>query len=412
MKKYNSLFSIIATAIMLLVTSCNKNQDKMVSTDEHPASITLAMMSENGANPDERSITDLSNTSADQNKRFGASNSGHYLYTESNENGGNHIMVYTINYNGSLQWNSKTASGGMGSGSPLGSQGALTVSKDHKWLFAVNAGSNTVSSFKIHDDGRVMLVCTKKSWGETPVSVSTYNDKLYVLNRGSDNIHGFWIGTDGILSDIDGSTKPLSSTNVDAPQISFTPDGDFIVVPEKATNIIGTFKIKNDGTTSLGMFNPSVGHTPFGFDFARNKFMIISNAEMGAAGAGTGTSYYIWPNGKIKDINGARPDYQAAPCWVAVTKYGRFAYMTNTATNNISSYYVAPWGGLYLVESSAAETGKGPLDIVVAASNLFVYVLNSGSNSISVHYRKFFGQLGSSGSTKNLPMPATGLATF
>lgn len=412
MKKYNSRLSVIATAIMLLVTSCNKNQDKMVPADTHPASLTETMMSENGANPDEASIADLEKVSANSDQRFGSSKSGHYLYTESNENGGNDILVYSINYNGSLKWNSKTASGGMGNGAPLGSQGALTISKDHKWLFAVNAGSNTVSSFSIHEDGSVMLVCTKKSWGKTPVSVTNYHNMLYVLNRGSDNIHGFWVGNDGMLSDIDGSTKPLSSMGVDAPQISFTPDGDFIIVPEKATNMIGTFKIKINGTTGQGMFNHSVGNTPFGFDFARDHFMIVSNAEMGAAGAGTGTSYYIWPNGKIKDINGARPDYQAAPCWVAVTKYGRFAYMTNTATNNISSYYVAPWGGLYLVESSAAETGKGPLDIVVAANNLFVYVLNSGSNNISIHYRKFFGRLGSSGSTKNLPMPATGLATF
>ncbi|MEO6136733.1 MAG: beta-propeller fold lactonase family protein [Ginsengibacter sp.] len=412
MKKYNSKLSLLATAIILLVTSCNKNQDKMVSTDDHPASLTETMMSENGSNPDETTIADQAKTSLDQNKRFGSSKSGHYLYTESNENAGNNIMVYSINYNGSLQWNSNTASGGMGTGAPLGSQGALTISKDHKWLFAVNASSNTVSSFSIHDDGSLMLVCTKKSWGKTPVSVSNYHNMLYVLNRGSDNIHGFWVGNDGMLSDIDGSTKPLSGMGVDAPQISFTPDGDFIVVPEKATNMIGTFKLMNDGTTSHGIFNPSVGHTPFGFEFARNKFMIISNAEMGAAGAGTGTSYTIWPNGKIKDVNGARPNYQAAPCWVAVTMHGRFAYMTNTATNNISSYYVAPWGGLYLAESSAAETGKGPLDIVVADNNFYVYVLNSGSNNISIHYRKLFGQLGSSGTTKPLPKPTTGLATF
>lgn len=53
MKKYNSKLSIIATAIILLVTSCNKKQDKMVSTDEHPASLKQTMISENGANPDD-----------------------------------------------------------------------------------------------------------------------------------------------------------------------------------------------------------------------------------------------------------------------------------------------------------------------------------------------------------------------
>jgi 6-phosphogluconolactonase (cycloisomerase 2 family) len=412
MQKFNLQRTLMAIAIMFTVASCNKNQDKMISTDANPANLTESMMSENGANPDEASINDMMNSGTTEARRGGSTKSGHYLYTESNETGMNNIIAYTINYNGSLQWSSSTASGGVGTGAPLGSQGALALSKDNNWLFAVNAGSNSISSFKVKSDGSLTLVCTKNTWGKNPNSLSVHGNMLYVLNHGSDNIHGFWVGNDGKLTDIDESTKPLSSTGVDAPQISFTPNGDFVVVPEKTTNIIGTFKIKNNGSADWGKFNPSVGHTPFGFDFSRNRYMIVSNAEMGAAGAGTGTSYIIGNNGEIKDINGARPNYQSAPCWVAITKYGRFAYMTNTATNNISSYYVAPWGGLYLVESSAAATGASPLDIVVAANNYYVYALNSETHNISGFHRMFFGKLGALGTTDNLPAPATGLATF
>lgn len=411
MKKYKSTGKLLAIAIMLLATSCNKNQDKIASIDSHPESLTKSMMSENGLNPDETSIADLGNNSASFGKGIGSTSSGHYLYTESNEMAGNMIMVYSINYNGSLQWNSKISSGGAGTGSPLGSQSAVTISKNHKWLFAVNAGSNSVSSFKIGKDGKLELKSTKNSSGKNPNSVTCKDNMVYVLNHGSDNIHGFWVSNDGMLTDIEGSTQSLSGSAVDAPQISFSPNGDFVIVPEKATNLIGTFKLNNNGSVAQGLFNRSVGHTPFGFDYARG-FMIISNAEMGAAGAGTGTSYAILPNGKLNDMNGSRPDYQAAPCWVAATKYGRFAFMTNTATNNISSYYVAPWGGLYLVESNAAETGKAPLDIIVSSNNFFVYVLNSGSNNISGYYRKPYGQMGSLNMGENVPMPTTGLATF
>lgn len=412
MKKINLNGTIMAIAITFAVASCNKSQDKMVQQESHPANITHDMIAENGTNPDEASITDNMSAIEARGTSGNFRVSGHYLYTESNESGMNTILIYQIRYNGSLQWSSKTASGGMGTGAPLGSQGALALSKNNGWLFAVNAGSNSVSSFKVNRDGGLTLVCTKGSWGKSPNSLSVHDNMLYVLNHESDNIHGFWVSNDGNLTDIDGSTKPLSSMGVDAPQISFTPDGNFVVVSEKATNIIGTFKINNSGAAGLGVFNPSVGNTPFGFDFSRDRYMIVSNAEMGAAGAGTGTSYMIGNNGKIKDINGARPNYQAAPCWVATAEYGRFAYMTNTATNNISSYYVAPWGGLYLVESDAGETGTGPLDIVVAANNYYVYALNSGTHNVSGFYRKFFGRLGSLGTTEGLPMSATGLATF
>ena len=97
---------------------------------------------------------------------------------------------------------------------------------------------------------------------------------------------------------------------------------------------------------------------------------------------------------------------------MAVTKHGRFAYITNTASNNISSYYVDTQGALYLVQKEAAKTDGGPLDIVVAENNYFVYELNSKSNTIGGYHRKFMGELEFISSASNLPAPATGLVTY
>ncbi|MGH2649558.1 MAG: lactonase family protein [Ginsengibacter sp.] len=414
MKKYNFLKTSMTIAIMFIVGACNKNADKnIMQTDDHPKTVTEAMMSENGANPDEQSITTESAVASGSNIESATSfGNGHYVYTESNEAANNRILVYKISWNGSLHYEGSTASGGAGTGAGLGSQGALVLDKNHNWLFAVNAGSNSVSSFKVNNDGSLTLAHTESSGGTGPNSVSVYGNMLYVLNHGSDNIHGFWIGSGGTLTNIQGSTQSLSATSVDAPQISFTPNGDWIVVTEKATNIISTFRVKNNGSVNPGIFTPSVGQTPFGFDFSRNRFMIVSNAVGGAAGAGSATSYITGSNGVPKDINGAVPDLQAAPCWFATTKFGRFAYTTNTATNNISSYYVAPWGGLYLVQSEAAKTDMGPLDIVVATNNYYVYELNSKSNTIGGYHRKFFGGLEFINSASGLPAAATGLATY
>lgn len=413
MKKYNFLKTSMAIAIMFIVGACNKNADKnIMQTDDHPKAVSEAMMSENGANPDEQSITTegaAASGSIESSNSFG---NGHYVYTESNEVANNRILVYKISWNGSLHYEGATTSGGAGTGAGLGSQAALVLDKNHNWLFAVNAGSNSVSSFKVNNDGSLTLAHTESSWGTGPNSVSVYGNMLYVLNHGSDNIHGFWIGSGGTLTSIPGSNQSLSATSVDAPQISFTPNGDWIVVTEKATNIISTFRVKNNGSVNPGIFTPSVGQTPFGFDFSRNRFMIVSNAVGGAAGAGSATSYITGSNGVPKDINGAVPDLQAAPCWFATTKFGRFAYTTNTATNNISSYYVAPWGGLYLVQSEAAKTDMGPLDIAVAANNYYVYELNSKSNTIGGYHRKFFGGLEFINSASGLPAAATGLATY
>ena len=414
MKKFNFLKTSMAIAIMFFISSCNKSMDKNISQTDHPQTITEDMMSENGANPDELAISENSAAiNSDLNNAVGLDkNNGHFLYTESNNSGTNEILIYQIRRNGTLEWKGSVNSGGAGTGAALGSQGALVLDKNHNWLFAVNAGSNSVSSFKVGNDGSLTLAHTESSGGAGPNSVSVYGNLLYVLNHGSDNIHGFRIGPGGTLSDIPGSSQPLSATAVDAPQISFIPNGNWIVVTEKATNIISTFRVKNNGSVSSGIFTPSVGQTPFGFDFSRNRFMIVSNAVGGAAGAGSATSYVTGGNGVPRDVNGAVPNFESAPCWFATTKFGRFAYTTNTATNNISSYYVAPWGGLYLVQGEAAKTDMGPLDIVVAANDYFVYELNSKSNTIGGYHRKFFGGLEFISNVSGLPAPATGLATY
>ncbi|MEJ7587388.1 MAG: beta-propeller fold lactonase family protein [Ferruginibacter sp.] len=409
MKKNYLLKAALGVAIWLTVASCNKKNDMGMESIDARTSLE-EMMSEKGANPDEAAINENS-ANVTVLERPG-SNNVHFLYTESNCEGINQIMRYKVKNNGILHYAGSTASGGNGTGKGLGSQGALMLDKGHNWLFAVNAGDNTVSSFKVHNDGSLSLAHTENSKGMSPVSVSVHGNLLYVLNRGSDNIHGFRIGQDGSLTHIEGSMQALSGMAVDAPQISFTPNGDWIVVTEKATNTIGTFRVKNNGTVSPGIFTPSVGQTPFGFDFARGRFMIVTNAVGGAPGASSVTSYTNLGNGIPKDVNGAIPNGQGAACWMAVSAYGRFAYATNTASNNISSYYVAPWGALYLIQAVAGKSGLGPLDIVVAANNYHVYALTTKSNSISAFSRKLLGGLQSITGVEGIPSSATGLAIY
>ncbi|MFI5192852.1 MAG: lactonase family protein [Chitinophagales bacterium] len=416
MKKINVFLSGMTALMTFAFVSCSKEPAKTVAKRDQQTETTASMISENGANPDEtvmststEGITGLTATNSVEENR---TRRGHYLYSESNESGVNQIYVYGIGHDGSLSLQGSTASGGIGTGAGLGSQGALVLSEDHEWLFAVNAGSNSVSSFKVHDDGSLTLAHTENSKGKMPVSVSVHRNLLYVLNFGSDNIHGFRVGEKGMLTHIEGSTKPLSGTGVVPPQISFTPNGNWLMVTEKATNVISSFKVKNDGSVWPDVVTASTGQTPFGFNFGRDDFMIVSNAAGGAAGAGSATSYRIGGNGVPHEINGAIPNDQGAPCWVATTKYGRFAFVSNTGSNTISSYYVAPEGYLYLVSKAAVTTDNSPADIVVASNNYNVYGLNVKSGTIGEYHRKFLGGLELIGSVSGLPAAVTGLATY
>lgn len=407
MKKFNLRNGLIAAAILLTVSACNKTKDTGIMPTDETQTPLKDMMAENGSNPDETAVVGLAGNLANRG------NEGrHFLYTISNSRDSNEVIAYEIMNNGRLKKSYSVFSGGKGTGKPLGSQGALVLDKYHKWLYAVNAGSNSVSSFKVGADGKLTLAYTQSTDGMMPNSVAVNDDLLYVLNHGSDNIHGLKIGNGGMLTHIPGSTEPLSSKMVDAPQISFSPDGDVVIVTEKATNIIGTFKVKNNGSVNGGKFTASVGPTPFGFDFSRGKYMIVSNAAGGAAGEGSATSYIIRPNGKPEAVNGLKKNYSSAPCWTAITKFGRYAFITNTASNTVSSYYVSNQGAIYLVDASAGHTDAGPLDVVVASNNYYVYVLNGAGRSITEFKRKPFGELEIIGTFKSTSLASTGLATF
>ena len=416
MKKINSSKVIMAIAIIFTFVSCNKNSDKNIISPQPKGVVLKEMMSENGTNPDEVAVknesANLTNAGITKSESATDNKNKHFLYTESNGAGSNEILAYKINPNGTLNLHKTITSGGSGTGKGLGSQGALVLTKDHEWLFAVNAGSNSVSSFKVNNDGSLTLAHTESSGGTNPNSVSVYGDLLYVLNHGSDNIHGFRIGAGGTLASIPESTQPLSTTGTDAPQILFTPDGHWVIVTEKVTNKINAFKVKNDGSVWPAVVTASTGPTPFGFDFARDHFMIVSNAAGGAPGAGSATSYTIDNNGVPNAVNGAVPDNQAAPCWIAITQYGRFAFTTNTADNSISSYYVAAGGDLYLAQKVAASTDNGPVDIVVAKNNYNVYELNGKAGTIGEYHRTLDGGLEYVDAVSGLPAAVTGLATF
>jgi hypothetical protein len=123
------------------------------------------------------------------------------VYTLTNSPAGNAVLVYGRGGDGSLTPAGSFATGGAGSGAGLGSQNAVIVSDDHRWLFAVNAGSNSISSFRIRPGQRLELVDTVASGGSMPTSVAFRRGLLYVLNAGvPNNTTGFTVAGDGTLT--------------------------------------------------------------------------------------------------------------------------------------------------------------------------------------------------------------------
>ena len=332
------------------------------------------------------------------------------VYTLSNGVSSNAVLAFARHDDGSLTPAGTFPTGGTGTGSGLGSQGAIVLNASGTLLFAVNAGSNQISTFQVTGHG-LDRSATVSSGGTRPISVTVERDLLYVLNAGgTGNITGFRVHRDGGLTPIPGSTRPLSSSASGAAQIGFDPHARMLVVTEKATNVITTYMVDHSGVAGAPIVNASAGKTPFGFSFDRRGVLLVSEAFGGAPNASAVSSYTLSEDGRIHVIAASVATKQTAACWVVVTGNGRFAYVTNTGSGSLSGFGVTR-GRLELLDADGRTgiSAAGPIDAALSDDSKFLYALtSSGINGFRVHDNT--GSLAPAGAVSGLPAGAVGLA--
>ncbi|WP_366921552.1 lactonase family protein [Metallumcola ferriviriculae] len=333
------------------------------------------------------------------------------VYVMTNSRINNEVVAFRRGPDGTLSLIDAYKTGGHGTGTrrvspetpggavdPLASQGSIALSDDKRFLFAVNAGSNNISSFRRNVTGELILVDKVPSGGLQPNSLAVHEKLLYVSNAGSDtngsdsNITGFRIGARGELNRVPNSESSLSTPNAHPASVVFTPDGSQLVVSELTTNHLSVFDVKPDGTVSRRTVNRSSGAGPFGSYFLPSGLLLNSEAGTNAL-----SSYTVSPDGILNVISGSVESGQMATCWVVATRNERFAYTSNTGSGTISFYSINTDGTLELVEN-IPSTPEGspmgaPIDSGVSRDQRNFYVLNGNQGSISVFQINSVGQL-------------------
>lgn len=337
------------------------------------------------------------------------------VFVQTNEPSGNKIDVFDRGADGRLTLAEATPTGGLGGvaapgteSDHLASQGSLALSPDGRELIAVNAGSDTVTSFRVHDDS-LQLRNTVSSGGQFPASVAVHDDLVYVLNSGGSGIlQGFRLAG-GQLAPIPGSARTLGLANGDPPnfltspgQVGFTPDGTKLLVTTKAsTNSIDVFDVGPDGRLSAGpVVNASATPVPFAFTFGP-----LGRLVAGEAGASSVTTYAIGADGALSDAK-SQTDGQTALCWIL--RVGDVYFVSNTGSNTLSSFRVDSTGQPVLLQALAATTNPGPIDL--AASGGFLYAETGIQGTVDEFAVRGDGTLSRVGAVTGLPAGIEGIA--
>lgn len=307
------------------------------------------------------------------------------VFVQTDNVAGNTIVAYDRASDGTLTQVGVYPTGGLGgqlAGSAVdhtASQGSLAYDSADHLLYAVNAGSNTVTAFAVDGD-HLTRVQTISSGGTFPVSITVHDGLLYVLNaRDGGSIQGY-LRLGGLLVRVPSWHRNLGFDPNASPeftstpgQIAFTPDGSKLLVTTKGDGqSIEIFPVSFVGAPSATpVITPDPGNVPFAIAFDKQGHVVVSEAGPSAV-----ATFAINRNATLRLITRATTG-QAATCWI--TRTGDNLYASNAGSASISRFTTHN-GSLTALGNTATDAGT--VDAAASADGRYLYVQTGGNGLV------------------------------
>lgn len=310
------------------------------------------------------------------------------VFVQTDNLAGNTIVAYHRASDGTLSQSGIYPTGGLGgqlTGSVVdhtASQGALAYDSARHLLYAVNAGSDTITVFAVRGD-HLTRVQTIDSGGTFPVSIAVRDGLLYVLNaRGGGSIQGYARLGDRLLKvpswnrSLGFDPDPDSEFTSTPGQIAFAPDGSKLIVTTKGDGqSIEVYPLGAFGPARQPVITPDPGNVPFAVAFDKRGHLVV--AEAGPSAVAT---FKINRNATLSLISRTTTG-QAATCWLTIT--GKHVYVSNAGSANLSGYLdrngtLTPLG--------TTPTDPGTVDSAASPDGKFLYA-QTGAGGIVDEFR-------------------------
>jgi hypothetical protein len=366
------------------------------------------------------------------------------VYSISNAVPRNTLVKWVQRSNGTLKKVQTIRTGGSGGLAPqpgceppggcpmLDTQGEVITRG--RLIFVVNAGSDSITSFREQRNGRLKRVDVQPSMGDFPNSLTVHPDErvLYALNSHSDSIAGFRFSRSGemrrIVNSVRSLAAPAAAPGLTPRQIGFDRTGNVLAVT-RLTPLPGgidTFLLNSRNRPGQAIANAPTAPLPFGFSFDRYNNLVMSQVsfppELGMDGT-TATYDLNTQTGQLTPIDTVTAS-GVAPCWVVITRDGRYAFVVNTGGGappaTVARYSLTPAGDLTLLGLTGENNANGDqfarTDEALSRNNRYLFVLNPGimanSSQIDIYRVGSDGSLTLVGNTRpNGPAGMSGLAT-
>lgn len=313
----------------------------------------------------------------------------HFVYTNNNENNGNNQPINTVSAfkqeaNGSLKpiKGSPFATKGAGGGNNIDPEEiAIATQGSRHYLYAANDYSGTISAFAINAATGDLTRVAKSPFladgapgGDYSLATSPDGKFLFATCDCSTVIRVYSIASTGALKEVPGSPFEAGAYSQG---LKVTPNGKFLVVGENSLTAVGVFRISSEGALTAISGSPfAASATPFDVEIncAGNLVFVIDNGSYNGSYS-TIDVYSMSGEGNLTPVPG-EPFYNGTSSTsggLALSPSGKFLFVTDTFSQDISSLAVGRDGALTQVAGSPFATSEWTGGIAVSQYGRFVY---------------------------------------
>ncbi len=352
------------------------------------------------------------------------------VYAMSNNLKINTIIAYTRTasdefvFLGEFQTGGKGAVLNSGSGvDPLISQNSIVVTPNKKFLLAVNAGSNSVTVFRIMSDFKLKVISTAPVFGKGPVAIAVnrFGRLVYVASADLDGrfksaadsmgaLTGFTLSSSGRLRRIGRSLRKLPTRPSD---VVFAPDDRSLVVASnnafsdalpKMSDAVLSFHVFRGGLLSIRPVDGSSSTTPgsppdrslpaiIGLTVVKVRgvqFVVVPEIRTGQTGSVS--SFKLSSAGKLSPVSvdvligTSITEGERAPCWIVFNSRKNAFFVTDAATGSVSSFRFKA-GRVKLISAVAASgvsSLDGAIDVAITPDDKFLLVHGGVAGEVGV----------------------------
>ena len=315
------------------------------------------------------------------------------VYAMANGFDGNSIVAYGRNDDGTLSLIGEFPTGDLGAAfdggeglDPLISAYALERSADGKFLMAVNAGSNTITVFRINNDYSLTVVDSESTFGVGPNSIAQKGNMVFVTNIDEDGIFTGEPDQEGNLvtytidgrGDLTPQTNSIRSLGARPSAVRISPDGRYVVaaminsgsaaLASGSTDELLVYRINRSGSISPSPLGSGASTLPgnnanrnlpsaIGFEIVYENganYVVVTEArEFQADGTppafpnlqtGSVSTWRLESNGSLTPINldvitgNDFTDGERTACWIAFSNDQKYFWVSNALESTLSTF--------------------------------------------------------------------------